>query len=89
MVYRISQQDMDAAISSGRRGQYFAQYGVDDFVGYTNTDGSQIVFRGSLSDVLEMFVPYNGVTVDVTRDMIRTPDEEEPKAEKPKKRKRR
>ena len=88
MVYQISQQDMDAAIASGRRGCYFARLGSDDYMGYANLDGEPIKFRGSLADVLDMFVPYNGVTVDVTRDTI-SPHVEEPPEDKQKKRKRR
>jgi len=85
MVYQISQQDMDAAISSGRRGCYFARLGSDDYIGYANLDGEPIKFRGSLADVLDMFAPYNGVTVDVTRDTISPSVPDEPEEQKPKK----
>lgn len=60
---QISQQDMDRAIKTKRIGTFFSRMGVNDYIGYANLDGSQILYRGNLADVLDMFVPFDGETV--------------------------
>lgn len=86
VLQRISNADMERAIDSSRVGEFFAEYGVNDFVGYANLDGNPILYRGKLPDVLDMFLPYSGIThaahdpmwgISVTPDGLRWLSEDE------------
>lgn len=97
VLQRISAEDMECVIESSRAGEYFARYGVNDFMGYANLDGEPILYRGKLPDVLEMFLPYKGTNrvahdpmwgISVTQDGVRWLSEDEMGKVKPYKRKR-
>lgn len=61
MIVQLSADEMNRAIENKRYGLFFARMGVNDYMGYANLDGSQIMYRGHMADVLDMFVPFNGI----------------------------
>ena len=57
---RITTQEMVSALAMNRRGQFFAESGLGDWMGYDNLDGVPSIFHGSLRDVLESMIPFSG-----------------------------
>lgn len=60
MMDRITLQEMVSALAANRRGQFFAESGTGDWIGYENMDGIPAIFHGSLREVLESLIPFNG-----------------------------
>jgi hypothetical protein len=59
---RITAAEMARYLAIDRRGQFFAQMAPGEWMGLDNRDGVPAMFRGSLRDVLEVFVPWTGET---------------------------
>ena len=76
---RITMSEMVTALALNRRGQFFAESGLGDWMGYDNLDGVPAIFHGSLRSVLESFIPFSGVerhimTGEFARGIERTAD---------------
>lgn len=57
---RVTMPEMVTALALNRRGQFFAESGMGDWIGYDNMDGIPAIFHGSLRSVLESFIPFDG-----------------------------
>lgn len=57
---RITTQEMVTVLAMNRRGQFFAESGLGDWIGYENTNGTPAMFHGNLRDVLESLIPFSG-----------------------------
>lgn len=88
MIQRLSIDELYYAMDPGSlyKGKYIAELGKEDWVGLDTTGDKAVIFRGSFREVIETFVPYNGLTESVpctiqgvrrTRDTIEWVDMKE------------
>lgn len=62
---RVTADEMARYLASDRRGQWFAEVGPGEWMALDNKDGTPAMFRGSLRDVLETFIPFDGTVREI------------------------
>lgn len=62
---RVTAAEMSMYLASDRRGQWFAEVGPGEWMALDNKDGTPAMFRGSLRDVLETFIPFDGTVREI------------------------
>lgn len=62
---RVTAAELARYLASDRRGQWFAEVGPGEWMALDNKDGTPAMFRGSLRDVLETFIPFDGTIREI------------------------
>ena len=62
---RVTVDELARYLASDRRGQFFAEIQPGEWMALDNKDGTPAMFRGSLRDVLETFIPFDGTVREI------------------------